>query len=41
MARLYRQHILGEDPNIVKLGDIAPAQPVEEEEKEAETVSGD
>jgi hypothetical protein len=41
MARLYRQHILGEDPTVVKLGDIAPAKPIEEEEKEAETVSGD
>jgi hypothetical protein len=39
MARLYRQHILGEDPNIVST--IAPAKPVKEEEKEAETVSGD
>jgi uncharacterized radical SAM superfamily Fe-S cluster-containing enzyme len=43
MAKLYRQHILGEKPveGMVTLDEIAPAQPVKEEEKETETVSGD
>jgi hypothetical protein len=39
MERLYRQHVLGEDPTVVKVDDIAPAQPAKE--KESETVSGD
>jgi 7,8-dihydro-6-hydroxymethylpterin dimethyltransferase len=41
MSKLYREHILGEDPNVIKVDEIASAQPVEEEEKEAEPVAGD
>jgi uncharacterized radical SAM superfamily Fe-S cluster-containing enzyme len=41
MAKLYREHILGEKPveGLVRLDSIAPAKPVEE--KESELVAGD
>jgi hypothetical protein len=41
MAKLYREHVLGEKPveGLVTLGSIAPAQPVKQ--KEAELVAGD
>jgi hypothetical protein len=41
MAKLYREHILGEKPveGLVTLDSIAPAKPVEE--KESELVAGD
>ena len=41
MAKLYREHVLGEKPveGLVSLGSIAPAKPVEQ--KEAELVAGD
>jgi hypothetical protein len=41
MAKLYREHILGEKPveGLVTLGSIAPAKPVNQ--KETETVAGD
>jgi hypothetical protein len=41
MAKLYREHVLGEKPveGLVTLGSISPAKPVEK--KEAELVAGD
>jgi hypothetical protein len=41
MAKLYREHVLGEKPveGLVSLNAIAPAKPVKEEE--GELVSGD
>jgi hypothetical protein len=41
MAKLYREHVLGEKPveGLVSLGSIAPAKPVAK--KEAEMVAGD
>jgi hypothetical protein len=41
MAKLYREHVLGEKPveGLVRLDAIAPAKPAEQ--KEAEPVSGD
>jgi len=41
MAKLYREHVLGEKPveGLVSLGSIAPAKPAEK--KESELVSGD
>jgi hypothetical protein len=42
MAKLYREHILGEkpaDPNVISLGEIAPAPKAKEEAKDL--VSGD
>jgi len=41
MAKLYREHILGEKPveGLVTLDSIAPAKPAEE--KESELVAGD
>jgi hypothetical protein len=41
MAKLYRQHVLGEKPveGLVSLGSIAPAKPVKQEE--GELVAGD
>ncbi len=39
MAKLYREHVLGEDPNVIGVGEIASAKPVEEEE--VEPVAGD
>ena len=41
MAKLYREHVLGEKPveGLVTLGSIAPAKPVEK--KEADLVAGD
>ena len=41
MAKLYREHVLGEKPveGLVTLGSIAPARPVEK--KEADLVAGD
>ena len=41
MAKLYREHVLGEKPveGLVTLGSIAPAKPVEK--KESELVAGD
>jgi hypothetical protein len=41
MAKLYREHVLGEKPveGLVSLGSIAPAKPAEK--KEAELVAGD
>jgi hypothetical protein len=42
MAKLYREHVLGEKPveGLVSLNAIAPAKPVEKKE-EGELVSGD
>jgi hypothetical protein len=41
MAKLYREHVLGEKPvvGLVSLDSIAPAKPVEK--KEVEPVAGD
>ena len=41
MAKLYREHVLGEKPveGLVSLGSIAPAKPVKQEE--GELVAGD
>jgi hypothetical protein len=41
MAKLYREHVLGEKPveGMVSLNSIAPARPVDK--KEAEPVAGD
>ena len=41
MAKLYREHVLGEKPveGLVPLGSIAPAKPLDK--KEAEPVAGD
>ncbi len=41
MAKLYREHILGEKPveGLVSLDSIAPAKPAEQQE--AEPVAGD
>jgi hypothetical protein len=41
MAKLYREHVLGEKPveGLVSLGSIAPAKPVDK--KESELVTGD
>jgi len=41
MAKLYREHVLGEKPveGLVSLSSIAPAKPVEQ--REAELVAGD
>jgi hypothetical protein len=43
MAKLYREHILGEKPveGLVTVDSIAPAKPAPAEEKESELVSGD
>ena len=41
MAKLYREHVLGEKPveGLVTLSSIAPAKPAEQ--KKAELVAGD
>jgi hypothetical protein len=41
MAKLYREHVLGEKPveGLVSLGSIAPAKPAEK--KQSELVAGD
>ena len=41
MAKLYREHVLGEKPieGLVRLDSIAPAKPVKQQE--AEPVAGD
>ena len=41
MAKLYREHVLGEKPvdGLVRLDSIAPARPAKQEE--AEPVAGD
>jgi len=41
MAKLYREHVLGEKPveGLVSLGSIAPAKPIQK--KEADLVAGD